>query len=122
VKLFWGLLWYLFVSKSMFESSDLEKVRSLERRIYSAKASRSNKLVPKEGRHDGQIRVAWRMITELVAGLMVGFFYRVRFGHTARYYPFIYGCILIAGFYIWGPFNDQIRVSNDRRRCILCNQ
>ena len=52
------------------EPSDLERLRALDRRIEQVKAAHA----PKPPKADGHVmgQHAWRMVTELVAGLMIG--------------------------------------------------
>ncbi len=54
--------------------SDAEKARleALEKRIEAARAAQAPKRSPKAEAHD-QAQLAWRMVIELVAGLMIGF-------------------------------------------------
>jgi len=48
-----------------------EKLRALEERIEAAKAAQAP--APKKQTHHSLAHHAWRMVTELVAGLVIGF-------------------------------------------------
>lgn len=55
----------------MAEEPDDARERSLDERIAAAKARQAPE--PRAEEHYSQANVAWRMVIELVAGLMIGF-------------------------------------------------
>lgn len=50
--------------------SDDERLRALEERLAKARASEAPS---RQGEHYSQAQLAWRMVIELVAGMMIGF-------------------------------------------------
>lgn len=54
----------------MTDPADEERLRALQTRIEKVRASQAPK--PRADEHYSQANVAWRMVTELVAGLMIG--------------------------------------------------
>jgi ATP synthase protein I len=50
--------------------SDDERLRALEERLAKARAP---EVRPHQGEHYSQAQLAWRMVIELVAGMMIGF-------------------------------------------------
>ncbi|MEL6521522.1 MAG: AtpZ/AtpI family protein [Pseudomonadota bacterium] len=55
----------------MSEQNDTDRLRKLEERIEALKDKEPEG--PKMGEHYSQAQVGWRMVTELVAGLLIGF-------------------------------------------------
>lgn len=55
----------------MADKPDPERLRALEDRIERVKRAQAPK--PATGAEIGQAQHAWRMVTELVAGLVIGF-------------------------------------------------
>lgn len=55
----------------MAEDRDTDRLKALEERIAKAKGGATQK--PHTQEHYSQAQLAWRMVIELVAGLMIGF-------------------------------------------------
>ena len=55
----------------MADDRETDRLRALEERI--AKAKRANDPKPHTDEHYSRANLAWRMVIELVAGLMIGF-------------------------------------------------
>jgi ATP synthase protein I len=55
----------------MADDRETDRLRALEERI--AKAKRAHDPKPRADEHYSQANLAWRMVIELVAGLMIGF-------------------------------------------------
>jgi ATP synthase protein I len=55
----------------MADKRDADRLKALEERIAKAKGSDEEK--PHMEEHYSQAHLAWRMVIELVAGLMIGF-------------------------------------------------
>ncbi|MEC3860791.1 AtpZ/AtpI family protein [Mesobacterium sp. TK19101] len=55
----------------MSEDDPKQRLKELEARIAAAKADKGAK--PHQEEHYSQANIAWRMVTELVAGLGIGF-------------------------------------------------
>ncbi len=55
----------------MADDRETDRLRALEERI--AKAKRAQDPRPRADEHYSQANLAWRMVIELVAGLMIGF-------------------------------------------------
>jgi ATP synthase protein I len=53
------------------DDPDPDRLRALEERISQAKAARAPQVRQED--HYSQAQLAWRMVIELVAGLMIGF-------------------------------------------------
>ena len=56
----------------MITDAERERLDALDKRIVQAKAGLTRKRDPQGDRHR-QAQLAWRMVIELVAGLMIGF-------------------------------------------------
>ena len=56
----------------MVTDAEQERLRALEKRIEQAKDAIAPKRNPRADSHN-QAQLAWRMVIELVAGLMIGF-------------------------------------------------
>ena len=56
----------------MVSDADRERLAALEKRIETAKAAAAPRRSANEDKHR-QAQLAWRMVIELVAGLMIGF-------------------------------------------------
>ena len=56
----------------MAQDDDAARLKSLEARIEAAKAAGADEK-PHQEEHYSQANIAWRMVTELVAGLGIGF-------------------------------------------------
>lgn len=57
----------------MTEPDNGDRLREIEARIARLKGEATDKAEPTTGDHYSQGQVAWRMVTELVAGLGIGF-------------------------------------------------
>ena len=55
----------------MTNPDEKQRLAQLEAKIYSAKAARKSQ--PKVNSHHSQAHLGWRMVSELVAGLLIGF-------------------------------------------------
>ena len=58
---------------SVSEPSDDERLRQLEDRIAKLRGDRQKPVKSHQEEHYSQAQIAWRMVTELVAGLGIGF-------------------------------------------------
>lgn len=57
----------------MPEPTDADRLKALEARIAAAKAKEDAPEIPHQEEHHSQAQLAWRMVMELVAGLLIGF-------------------------------------------------
>ena len=57
----------------MVEPAEDERLKRLEQRLAAARQAEAPKPKPRIERQFSQANVAWRMVTELVAGLAIGF-------------------------------------------------
>ncbi len=57
----------------MVEPADDERLKRLEKRLAAARKAEAPKPRPRIERQFSQANIAWRMVTELVAGLAIGF-------------------------------------------------
>jgi ATP synthase protein I len=76
------------------DESDEDRLRRLEARIRAVKG----KDAPRQDEHYSQAQVGWRMVTELVAGLGIGFVIGLGLDTLFGTTPFLMIVFLMAGF------------------------
>ena len=79
----------------MSEDSDEDRLRRLEARIRAAKGEAPPR---REDEHYSQAQVGWRMVTELVAGIGIGFVIGLGLDTLAGTTPFLMIVFVMAGF------------------------
>ncbi len=96
----------------MPEPDELERLRALEARIAKARKARE----PEPARADGHTlgQAAWRMVTELVAGLLVGF--GIGLGLDALFGTRPWLLVLFTLLGLWAGIRTMMRTAQDVQR------
>ena len=81
----------------MVSDADRARLAALETRIEIAKAAAAPRRSAQEDSHR-QAQLAWRMVIELVAGLMIGFCIGYGLDFLAGTMPFFLVIFILAGF------------------------
>ena len=80
----------------MTDGPDPERLDALEQKLEAAKKARQPK--PREESHVSQAQAGWRMVTELVAGLLLGFGMGFGIDHLAGTKPWFMLIFTMFGF------------------------
>lgn len=96
----------------MPDPDEVERLRALEARIARLRKDRE----PPPAREDGHTlgQVAWRMVTELVAGLMVGFGIGLGLDALLGTRPWLLVLFTLLGF--WAGIRTMMRTAEELQR------
>ncbi len=96
----------------MSEPEDQKRLRALEARIAELRAARAPQPAKADGHTLGQ--AAWRMVTELVAGLLVGF--GIGLGLDALFGTRPWLLVLFTMLGLWAGIRVMMRTAEDIQR------
>ena len=96
----------------MPDPEDMERLRALEARIAKLRKDREPAPAKADGHTMGQ--AAWRMVTELVAGLLVGFGIGLGLDALLGTRPWLLVLFTLLGF--WAGIRTMMRTAQDVQR------
>lgn len=102
----------------MSDGHDPERLRALEDRLKAAKAAQAPK--PRSDEHFSNANIAWRMVIELVAGLMIGF--GIGYGLDSLFGTLPIFLVLFIGFGLAAGVRTMMRTARELQATQVAQQ